>query len=158
MTPLLSAAQQASLHEVLRVINRQFVQPGFLYWQPGKRVCHTLFAHPPHHINNFLAEIQGTIQKISPEFVAVPAVLALNIYPAHITKGTGLKWLAELTNIDPDEMAGVGDSSSDVDFLRHVGHAAAPSNATADVQAVVEFVSSRENAAGLLDILDHWRL
>jgi hydroxymethylpyrimidine pyrophosphatase-like HAD family hydrolase len=129
-----------------------------LYWQPGKRVCHTLFAHPPHTINNLLPEIQVTIQQISPDFVAVPAVLALNIFPAHITKGTGLQWLSDATDIDPAAMAGVGDSSSDVDFLRHVGRAAAPSNATADVQAVVEFVSTRENAAGLLEILDHWRL
>lgn len=157
-TPLLSADHQANLREVLQVIDQQFVRTGFLYWQPGKRVCHTLFAHPPHRINDFVPEIQATIRQVSPDFVAVPAVLALNIFPAHITKGTGLQWLAGVTNIDPADMVGVGDSSSDVAFLRHVGRAAAPSNATADVQAVVEFVSTRENAAGLLDILDHWRL
>ena len=158
MTPLLSAVHQANLQEVLQVIDRHFVQTGVLYWQPGKRVCHTLFAHPPHSITDFVPEIQATLKQISPDFVAVPAVLALNVFPAHITKGTGLQWLANVTNIDPADMAGVGDSASDVAFLRHVGRAAAPSNATPDVQAVVELVSTRENATGLLDILDHWKL
>ncbi|RME97312.1 MAG: hypothetical protein D6768_19975 [Chloroflexi bacterium] len=157
-TPLLTQTHKTALRQIVQRLDREFVQPGHLYWQPGKSVCHSLFAHPPRTISEFLPDVQATVAQISADFVAVPAVLALNIYPAHITKGSGLRWLAGEAGIAPAEMGGVGDSSSDVDFLRLVGRPAAPANATGDVKSVAEFVASGENAAGLLQILDYWQV
>jgi len=104
--------------------------------------------------------VEAIVRRLSPsgEVVAVSAVLALNIYPAGINKGSGLHWLSRETGIDVAEMAGIGDSSSDVDFLRLVGHPAAPANATADVKAVAAYLSPEADAAGTLDILRHWQL
>lgn len=157
-TPLLTEAHKIALRQIVQRLDREFVQPGHLYWQPGKSVCHSLFAYPPHTIGEFLPAVQAAVAQISVDFKAEPAALALNIYPAHITKGSGLRWLSGEVGIDPADMAGVGDSASDVDFLRLVGHPAAPANATGDVKSVARFVASEENAAGLLQILDHWQV
>jgi len=119
-------------------------------------VCHTIFAQPPLTIADVMPEVKAIVREISDQFVVTPAVLALNVHPIGINKGTGLRWLAEVTGIDPVEMGGVGDSAGDVDFLRLVGYAAAPANATAEVRAVARYVADRADAAGLHRILDHW--
>ena len=154
--PLLTMAHKAALQEIIQQLDREVVQPGLAYWQPGKSVCYSLFAHAPHTIADIFAPVEAIVKAVSAEFVAVPAVLALNIYPAAINKGSGLRWLADTTGIDFEEMAGVGDSAGDVDFLQWVGHPAAPLNATDDVKEVVHFVAHRNDALGLLDILDYW--
>jgi hydroxymethylpyrimidine pyrophosphatase-like HAD family hydrolase len=88
----------------------------------------------------------------------VLASQALNIYPKIINKGTGLQWLSEETGISALEMAGVGDSDGDVDFLRLVASPAAPENSTSAVKAIVHYVSAYQTAAGLADILDYWKV
>ena len=90
--------------------------------------------------------------------MVTPAILALNLHPVHINKGTGLEWLAQKTGLDPAEMGGVGDSTADIDFLSLVQNSAAPANATAEVKAVVDYVSPQITAAGVHDILNHWQL
>ena len=139
-------------------IDNAVVKSGKAYWQPGKSVCYTLFAHRPFEVTDFLEEVQEIATNYQGQFAVAQAKLALNIHPAGINKGTGLKWLAQETGIPVGEMGGVGDTSSDVDFLRLVGHPAAPQNATADVKAVVDYVSARVDVAGLMDILDYWQV
>lgn len=157
-SPLITAAQRASLAKILRRIDETIVQPGLAYWQPGKQICHTLFAHAPQTIATIQPLVSDIVAAITADFVAVPAVLALNIHPAGIDKGSGLRWLSRETGIAPADMAGVGDSSGDVDFLRLVSQPAAPHNATPDVKAVAHYISAQKDAAGLLDILDYWRV
>lgn len=155
-TPRLTAGQKASLRAVVERVDEAMVQSGRAYWQPGKSVCYTLFARPPLTIDNFSEEVKVIAAEVSDQFIVTPAVLALNIHPVGIDKGTGLQWLAQVTGIDPAEMAGVGDSAGDVDFLRLAGQSAAPVNATTEVKAVVDYVSTQPDAAGLGDILDYW--
>ncbi|MDX1521169.1 MAG: HAD family hydrolase [Anaerolineae bacterium] len=156
ITPLLTVGQRDLLAEVLAEVDRRVVQSGRAYWQPGKMVCHTLFAHPPLTIADIRAEVEHILANTSGQIVATPAVLALNIQPTGIDKGSGLQWLAQTTGIDPTEIAGAGDSSADIDFLRLVGHPAAPANATEAVKAAVGYVSTKNDAGGLHEILDYW--
>lgn len=157
-TPILTPARRDALQEVVNRVDQRLVQSGRAYWQPGKTVCHTLFAHPPLTIADFMPEVEAIAAEISDQFVVTPAALALNIHPAGIDKGTGLRWLAQITGINPADMGGVGDSAADIDFLRLVGYPAAPANATGAVKAVACYVSTRPDAAGLHDILDHWSI
>ena len=157
-TPLFSQQDKTALDEILKRIDEKIVQTGKAYWQPGKSICHTLFAQPDYSQSDFAPAVKAIINSVSNRIVAVPAKLALNIYPAGITKGTGLQWLSQVTNIPFEEMAGVGDSSSDVDFLQWVGYPAAPHNATDDVKVVAGYVSTKIDMVGLMDILDYWQL
>ncbi|MFQ5576355.1 MAG: HAD family hydrolase [Anaerolineae bacterium] len=157
-TPLLDAEQAAILQQVIERIDRAVVRAGRGYWQPGKTVCHSLFAHPPLSIADFAAEVADIAAAVSPGVVVTPAKLALNIQPAGINKGTGLRWLARVTGINPADMGGVGDTGGDIPFLRLTGAAAAPANATAGVRAVAGYVSPHPDEAGLRDILDYWTI
>jgi hydroxymethylpyrimidine pyrophosphatase-like HAD family hydrolase len=69
-----------------------------------------------------------------------------------------LQWLVQVTGVEATEMGGVGDSAGDIDFLRLVGWAAAPINATAEVKAVVDYVALQPDSAGLHEILNYWQL
>jgi hydroxymethylpyrimidine pyrophosphatase-like HAD family hydrolase len=158
LTPTLTADHLAQVRLVVERLDQAIVQPGRAYWQPGKNVCYTLFAHPPLTITDLIPEVKAMGAEVSAEFVVTPASLALNIHPAGIDKGTGLRWLAQETGIDLAEMGGVGDSAGDVDFLRLVGQSAAPANATAEVKRLVTYVSGQPEADGLHEILDHWSL
>jgi hydroxymethylpyrimidine pyrophosphatase-like HAD family hydrolase len=158
LTPHLTPERLARLRAAVERLDQAVVQPGRAYWQPGKHVCYTLFAHAPLTIADLIPEVEALVAEVSAEIVVTPASLALNIHPTGIDKGTGLHWLAQITGIDPSDMGGVGDSAGDIDFLRLVGQPAAPANATAEIKAVVKYVSSQPEAAGLYEILDHWSL
>ncbi len=108
-------------------------------------------------MTDILPEVVDITSALSDQFTVTPATKAINIHPVSVNKGSGLQWLAEVTGIEPAQMGGVGDSAGDVDFLRLVGHPAAPANATSDVKEVARYVSSQVAAAGLHDILNHWR-
>lgn len=158
LTPALTTDHLAQLRTVVERLDHAVVQPGRAYWQPGKSVCYTLFAHPPLTTTDLMPEVEAIVADISGEFVVTRASMALNVHPAGIDKGTGLRWLSEVTGITLADMGGVGDSAGDIDFLRLVGRPAAPSNATPGVKAVVEYISTRSEAAGLHEILDYWLL
>lgn len=158
LTPALTADHLARLRLVVERLDQAVVQPGRAYWQPGKSVCYTLFAHPPLTTTDLIPEVEAIVADISGEFVVTQASMALNVHPAGIDKGTGLRWLSEVTGITLADMGGVGDSAGDIDFLRLVGRPAAPINATPGVKAVVEYVATRPEAVGLHEILDYWSL
>lgn len=155
-SPRLTQEHKFALQEVINQVDQAIVKDGRAYWQPGKTICYSLFAHPPLTIADFTTEVKAIAAEVSDQFAVTPAKLALNIHPIGIDKGTGLRWLAEVAGIEPAEMGGIGDTSGDVDFLRLVGHSAAPANATDDVKAMVHYVSLQVDAAGSHDILDHW--
>lgn len=155
-TPLLNAERRSALAEVISRLDKAMVQTGKAYWQPGKTVCHSLFAGAPLTIEDIIVEVRDIATAVSLQIKVAQAKLALNIYPAGIDKGTGLHWLAQVTGIDPMEMGGVGDTSGDIDFLRLVGFPAAPDNATEDVKSVVRYIAPQAASAGVHNILDRW--
>lgn len=154
--PALTPARLQALRDLIARLDRALVQTGRAFWQPGKTVCYSLFAHPPRTIAEFVDEAQAIAAVAPGEFVVTPAGLALNVHPAGINKGSGLQWLARVTGVPPAEMGGVGDTAGDADFLRLVGHPAAPANARDEIKALVRYVSPFPDTAGLHDILDHW--
>jgi hydroxymethylpyrimidine pyrophosphatase-like HAD family hydrolase len=155
-TPLFTNQQAAMMTKIIDRLDRTVVRSNRAYWQPGKSICHTLFARPPLTVAQLVTEVGAIVSELSDQFTVSRAGLALNIHPAGVNKGTGLQWLARATNIEPEQMGGVGDSAGDVDFLQLVGRSAAPANATTEVKAVVQYLSPHPDTVGLHDILNHW--
>jgi hydroxymethylpyrimidine pyrophosphatase-like HAD family hydrolase len=54
-------------------------------------------------------------------------------------------------------LGGVGDSTSDLSFLRLMGQTAAPANAVEEVRTAVAYVSPYPDGDGVVDILHRWR-
>lgn len=156
VSPLMTEADRKTLKRVIEIIDVALVQTGKAYWQPGKTICHTLFANPSFTIDDIAQEVRTILTEHTNKVIAVSAIIALNIQPKHIDKGTGLEWLAETTRIEKSDIAGAGDSMADANFLKLIGYPAAPANATDEVKRVVKYVSPYPAASGLNDILDFW--
>jgi len=123
-----------------------------------KTICLSLIGHKPLSIEDILAEVSTIIVQTSEKIAFKPAKRALNIYPRNINKSSGLLWLSEKTGIAVNDMAGVGDTSGDVAFLKMTGFSAAPGNSIDEVKSAVQWVSDRHDSEGLNDILDYWEL
>ena len=158
ITPHLTADYKIALSEVISLLDRDIVQRGYAYWQPGKTVCYTLLPIVPFTMQDLIHAVKATIADYADMISLSQAISTLNIYPKPVTKGTGLQWLSQTTEIELSDMAGVGDSSSDVDFLKLVGYPAVPANATSDVKAVASYISAQSTTDAMHDILDYCQL
>lgn len=157
-SPLLTTNHKVALTEVLSLLDSAIVQTGKAYWQPGKTICHTLLPITPFTIQSIINEVLSLTKDYTDTINVSHTISSVDIHPTPTTKGTGLEWLAHITEIDLSDMGGAGDSSSDVDFLKLIGYPAAPDNAVPDVKAVAQYVSAQSDADGLHDILDYWQL
>ena len=84
------------------------------------------------------------------------SISCVDVTPEGIDKGAGVRWLSEEIGLPLAHMGGVGDSASDLKFMRLVGCSAAPANAAAEVKTAVDYVSPYEDGDGVVDILHHW--
>jgi hydroxymethylpyrimidine pyrophosphatase-like HAD family hydrolase len=158
ITPLFTSNLKNQLRILIDLLDKEIVQTEKAYWQPGKTICHTLFSCGEYTIEKLAEEVGLLAKDVSQDLAVAIAGQALNIYPAMITKGTGLEWLAQETKIPLSEMAGIGDSDGDIDFLKLLAYPAAPDNASLGVKAIAAYVSAYPTTAGLHDILDYWKL
>ena len=156
--PAITPALREALAVARATLDRRIVAPGLGYFQPGKETSLTLYPHAGIEVGHLK---ESVLQALSghdvADLVAVQAsATCVDVTPAGIDKGTGVRWLAEEVGIPLTAMGGIGDSSSDLKFLRLVGHPAAPANAAAEVRAVVGYVSPYEDGDGVVDILRYW--
>ncbi len=64
-SPRLTAVQIETLQEIVQRLDQKVVRPGRAYWQPGKMVCHTIFAQPPLTSNDVMPEVKAIVREIS---------------------------------------------------------------------------------------------
>lgn len=72
-----------------------------------------------------------TVLKSAPYF--------LEILDKRVTKGTGVKSLADALNIKPEEVMAIGDQENDIAMLEYAGIGVAMGNAIDSVKAVADF-------------------
>jgi HAD superfamily hydrolase (TIGR01484 family) len=151
--PLITPQMREALSGVKAALRREVVETGRGYFQPGKEVSLTLYPtnHTTvHELHRIAIELLIAHQA---HYTAQASVSCVDILPQGVDKGTGVEWLSEETGIPLAQIGGIGDSTSDLQFLRLVGYSAAPSNATDKVKATVDYVSPYENGDGVVDIL-----
>lgn len=68
---------------------------------------------------------------------------------AGVTKGTGIKFLAEKLGISMDQTMACGDSQNDLAMLEVVQAAVAMENATEEVKKICNFISKSNNESGV---------
>ena len=59
------------------------------------------------------------------------------------------------SGISGDRLVGIGDTSSDLAIREQVAYFCCPANAIDEVKAVADFVASRPEAEGVIEILEH---
>jgi len=150
--PFITPETKKALAEVKEALRRKIVERGLGYFQPGKEVSLTLYPHgvSVRKLHRTVAEI---IRAGDLPLEAEEGATCVNVLPRGVDKGTGVRWLSEETGIPLDEMGGIGDAASDLKFLRLMGFAAAPANASPEVKTKADYVSPYEDGEGVVDIL-----
>ncbi|MHA1821033.1 MAG: HAD-IIB family hydrolase, partial [Promethearchaeota archaeon] len=79
----------------------------------------------------------------------------ININIKGLSKGTGLQLVMKKMQLKPENIAGIGDSPGDWEFLKYCGFSACPSNAADDLKEKVDYVSPFSAERGILDIISY---
>ncbi|MBX6376933.1 MAG: HAD-IIB family hydrolase [Clostridia bacterium] len=124
----------------------------------GKEVCVSLVPGRPAgaDIAAFAAEVRERLTGIGlgPDQVVVTySAGAVDVTPAGIDKGSGLRALLAQLDIGADAVLGIGDGGNDLPLLALVGFRAAPANALPRVRAAVDYLSPHPVCAGVVDII-----
>ncbi len=78
----------------------------------------------------------------------------INLLHEGINKGTGFRFLLKQThNLSSENVATIGDSNSDWDFMRLSGFSACPYNASEQLKKQCDYVAKNSESKGTLEIL-----
>jgi HAD superfamily hydrolase (TIGR01484 family) len=155
--PSVTAPVREALVAAKETLRRLVVAPGLGYFQPGKEASLTLYPLPGTSVSRLHQAVTASLSGHDAVFTVQASVSCVDVTPAGIDKGVGVRWLSEEIYIPLAHMGGIGDSASDLKFLRLVGQSAAPANAAAEVKAAVGYVSPYGDGDGVVDILSRWR-
>ena len=78
----------------------------------------------------------------------------LEMSPANVTKGSGLRELCEFLKIDFAETVAIGDADNDKEILQTAGLAIAMGNATDEIKKLADFVTLDNDSDGVAAAID----
>jgi hypothetical protein len=154
--PLITVETRKALAAAKAAVYQEVVMPGLGYFQPGKEVSLTVYPLPGITVDRLYRAVAGVFRDRDARLAIQASVSCVDMTPAGLDKGAGVRWLSRETGIPLLQMGGIGDSTSDLNFLRLLGLSAAPANAASEVRAEVGYVSPHPNGEGVVDILNHW--
>lgn len=79
----------------------------------------------------------------------------INVTTRGINKGTGLKLVSKKMEIPMRQIAGIGDSNGDWEFMKNCGFSACPSGASSSLKKNVDFVADFPTSEGTKQILEY---
>ena len=71
-----------------------------------------------------------------------------------MNKAFGLEKLAAALNIEPCEIAAIGDAANDIEMLEYAGLAIAMGNASKEVKAIADIVTDTNEFNGVIKAID----
>ena len=78
----------------------------------------------------------------------------LEVLKKGVNKAFGLEKLAAALNIDPCEIAAIGDAANDIEMLEYAGLAIAMGNASEEVKAISDIVTDTNENNGVIKAID----
>ena len=79
----------------------------------------------------------------------------LEVLKKGVNKAFGLEKLAAALNIDPCEIAAIGDAANDIEMLEYAGLAIAMGNASEEVKAISDIVTDTNENNGVIKAIDN---
>lgn len=152
MDPRIDDGHREIIREVERWAVSQF-EGAFL--ESGKSGAVTIFhERGPEYLEKVVVPAVWT--RINDEGWPLRASMTwtcVNVELEFISKASGIDRLLERTGLQSERLVGIGDTMSDVPIRERVAFFACPANADEQLKAMVDFVSDKEEAEGVLDIL-----
>lgn len=132
------------------------VRPGYGTIQPGKEYSLSLFPTETTPLAALEPLARQALGPLAERIDLVYSASCLNVMPAGIDKGAGLRFLAQVTGIPLAAMLAVGDSPVDSPMLTVAGYCAAPANASHAIQRQAQYVAPSPAAQGTREILAYF--
>ena len=154
--PIITTEMREALVGIKATLQREVIEAGLGYFQPGKEVSLTLYPLDKVSVHRLYLATAKALATCNAGYIAQESVSCVDVVPKGIDKGGGVRWLSQETGISLDQIGGIGDSVSDLKFLSILGCSAAPANAAGEVKTRVDYVSPYEDGDGVVDILCHW--
>ena len=129
-------------------------QPIPVQQQPGKACSVSLYHPNPEYLKSICPEIEARFQRESWPMRVSMTWNYINCDLTHISKGTGLDRLIAAANLNPANLAGIGDTMSDLPIRERVKFFACPANAAEELKERADYVSPFAEAQGVVNILD----
>ncbi len=83
---------------------------------------------------------------------------ALEVVQSSFSKGSAMQWIAKNLRMTINDCYAFGDSENDFEMLSTAGHAVAMGNATPQIKALCEFVTTSILEDGIANALAHYQL
>ncbi|MEQ8821296.1 MAG: HAD hydrolase family protein [Sumerlaeia bacterium] len=125
-----------------------------VHFEAGKFSQLTLLAKDPHRSRDVAEAARDFLARWEEHFAAELTPAVLNLLPRGLHKGSGLDWLADVTGIAPERMAGIGDNLGDLEFMEKCGFSACPNNAREGVIARCDWVLDSGPAACMVELYE----
>jgi HAD superfamily hydrolase (TIGR01484 family) len=101
-------------------------------------------------IEEIYPQVLEYVDEHYPDFEVHMTDVSINIILGENNKRNGILELCEMMDVDPQEVAYIGDSSGDIPGLKVVGRAFAPLNASDDVKEEAEVLEAEVTEAVLM--------
>jgi len=102
--------------------------------------------------------VKDIIAELGLNLIAVDSGFAIHVKKPWINKGTGLEKACEVLEIEPKEIAHIGDGENDLDAFRVVGYRVAVGQAPESLKREADYVTKKTygegGAEGILHVLE----
>lgn len=82
----------------------------------------------------------------------------LEILPKEVSKGIGIKMLADSLGIKQEEIIAVGDADNDIDMIKYAGLGVAMGNAFENVKEIANYISKTNEEDGVAHVINKFIL
>ncbi|HYF14666.1 MAG TPA: HAD hydrolase family protein [Phycisphaerales bacterium] len=151
--PAITPGDMETVRACTAWIRHDLAPRGFVM-QPGKTASISLWHADTDFLMKHIPAIRDRVAAEGWNFRIGHTVAWVNLELAHVSKGSGIDRLTRMMNTPRGRLAGIGDTMGDMAIRERVAFFACPANADPGLKAHADFVATREEIEGVLEILE----
>jgi hydroxymethylpyrimidine pyrophosphatase-like HAD family hydrolase len=129
--------------------------PRGVVMQPGKTASVSLYHDDTAYLRTLEPLVRERFDCEGWPFRVSMTWLYINCDLKHVSKGSALDRWAKVTGIPRERLMGIGDTPVDVAIIERVAWFGCPANSVELIKGKANYISPREEAAGVMGILEH---
>lgn len=153
MDPAITSRDLEVIAAATRWVHEELLPKGVVM-QPGKSASISLWHPDTAFLLGLKPGIEARVRNAGWDIRVSNTVAWINLELSHVSKASGLRRMMQMCGLQKSDLAGIGDTMGDMAIREHVAFFACPSNADPALKAHADYVSPRDEVAGVLDIID----